>query len=87
MQKLLLSFAIAALAPLAALAAPAVGDMIGTDPETAKAALEAAGCPVDSFEAEDGKVEAVCTDTATGKAIEVAIDPASGVVTAIKDKD
>ncbi len=87
MQKLLLSAAIAALAPMAALAAPAVGDLIGTDAETAKAALEAAGCPVDDFEAEDGKVEAVCTDTATGKAIEVAIDPATGLVTAITDKD
>ena len=87
MQKLLLSLALAALAPLAALAAPAVGDMIGTDPATAKTALEKAGCPVDDFEAEDGKVEAVCTDTATGTAMEVAIDPASGLVTAIKAKD
>lgn len=33
------------------LALPAVGDMIGTDPETAKATLEKAGCPVDQFEA------------------------------------
>jgi Peptidase propeptide and YPEB domain len=87
MQKLLLSVALATLAPMAALALPAVGDMIGTDPETAKTALDAAGCPVEEFEAEDGKVEAVCTDTATGKAIEVEIDPATGLVTAITDKD
>lgn len=87
MQKLLLSVAFAALAPLAALAAPAVGDLIGTDAETATTALEAAGCPVDDFEAEDGKIEAVCTDTATGKAMEIVIDPATGLVTEIKDKD
>lgn len=87
MQKLLLSLAIAALAPMAAMAMPAVGDMVGADPETVKAALEKAGCPVDEFEAEDGKVEAVCTDAATGKGMEIAIDPATGLVTAIKAKD
>jgi len=75
------------LAPVAATAMPAVGDMIGTDPDTAKAALELAGCPVDEFEAEDGKIEAKCTDAATGNAMEVYIDPASGNVTQIKDAD
>jgi hypothetical protein len=74
-------------APVAALAMPAVGDMIGTDAETAKATLEKAGCPVKSFEAEGGKVEAQCTDAATGKLMEVYIDPASGKVTEIKEKD
>lgn len=87
MQKLLLAAALAALAPMAALAMPAVGDMIGTDPETAKAALEKAGCPVDAFEAEGGKIEAKCTDAATGKAAEVYIDPASGLVSEIKGND
>ena len=66
MQKLLLSLALATLAPMAAMAMPAVGDMVGTAPDAVKAALEAAGGPVDEFEAEDGKVEAVCTDAATG---------------------
>jgi hypothetical protein len=75
------------LAPMAAVAMPAVGDMIGTDPDTAKAALELAGCPVDAFEAEDGKIEAKCTDAATGNTMEVYIDPASGKVTQIKDTD
>ena len=74
------------LAPVAATAMPAVGDMIGTNPDTAKAALELAGCPVDAFEAEDGKIEAKCTDAATGHAMEVYIDPASGKVTQIKDE-
>jgi len=75
------------LSPVTAMAMPAVGDMIGTDPETAKAALELAGCPVDTFEAEDGKIEAKCTDAATGNAMEVYIDPASGKVVEIKSED
>ena len=87
MKKLVLPLFLAALAPVAALAMPAVGDMIGTDPETAKAALEAAGCPVDEFEAEDGKIEAKCTDAATGTMMEVYIDPASGKVVDIKSGD
>lgn len=74
-------------APLAAVAMPAVGDMIGTDPDTAKAVLEKVGCVVDEFEAEDGKIEAKCKDTATGKDMEVYIDPASGKVTDIKAED
>lgn len=87
MQKLFLSLALATLAPMAVMAMPAVGDMVGTTPDAAKAALEAAGCPVDEFEAEDGKIEAKCTDAATGKAMEVYIDPASGNVTEVKDAD
>ena len=78
MQKLILPLVLAAFTPMAALAMPVVGDMIGTDPETAKAALEKAGCMVDEFEAEDGKIEARCKDSATGKDMEVYIDPASG---------
>lgn len=73
--------------PMAALAMPVVGDMIGSDPETATAALEKAGCTVLEFEAEDGLIEAKCTDTATSKAMEVYIDPASGKVTDIKSED
>ncbi|MCX7286452.1 MAG: PepSY domain-containing protein [Rhodobacterales bacterium] len=83
----LATLALATLTPLAALALPAVGDMIGTDPETAKAALEKAGCMLDAFEAEDGKIEAKCKDAATGKAVEVYIDPASGNVVDIKEND
>ncbi|MFN4202799.1 MAG: PepSY domain-containing protein [Tabrizicola sp.] len=89
-NRLLSIIALAALplaAPLAALAMPAVGDMIGTDAETAKAALEKAGCPVEAFEAENGKVEAQCKDAATGKLMEIYIDPASGKISDIKEKD
>lgn len=87
MQKLLLPLAFVTLSPLAALAMPAIGDIVGTDPEAAKLALEAAGCPVDEFEAEDGKIEAKCKDAATGAAMEVYIDPATGAVTDIKAEE
>jgi hypothetical protein len=84
--KLLSILALTSL-PMAAMAMPVVGDMVGTDPDTAKAALEKAGCTVNEFEAEDGKIEAKCTDTATQTAMEVYIDPASGKVTDIKAED
>jgi hypothetical protein len=74
-------------APMAAFAMPAIGDVVGTDPAAAKAALETAGCMVDEFEAEDGKIEAKCKDAATGKMMEVYIDPASGAVVEIKAED
>lgn len=73
-------------APLAARAMPAVGDTVGTDPETAAAALAKAGCAVSKFEAEDGKIEAKCADAAM-KMWEVYIDPASGAVVKIKEED
>lgn len=75
-----------AAAPLAALAAPAVGDLVGTNPTDATAALAAMGCKVTAFEAEDGKIEAKCTDEA-GKLNEVYIDPASGKITDVKTGD
>ena len=75
------------LLPMTAMAMPVVGDMIGTHPETAKAALEKAGCTVNEFEAEDGKIEAKCTDTATNLAMEVYIDPATGKVADIKSEE
>ncbi|MBL9075833.1 PepSY domain-containing protein [Tabrizicola sp.] len=84
--KLLAILALSSL-PVAAVAMPVVGDMIGTDPDTAKAALEKAGCTVSAFEAEDGKIEAKCTDIATQKPMEVYIDPATGKVADIKSED
>lgn len=84
--KLLTILAVTSM-PMAAIAMPAVGDMIGTDPATATASLEKAGCKVGEFEAEDGKIEAKCTDTATNKPMEVYIDPASGKVVDIKAED
>ena len=72
--------------PVAAFAEPKVGDVVGTNPEAATAALKGLGCEVKSFEAEDGKIEAKCTDAA-GKMTEVYIDPASGAITKIKDED
>lgn len=87
MRILTLSLALT-LAPLAALAeAPAVGTVLGTDPATATAALGAAGCPQATFDAEGGKIEAKCTDTATGKKLEIYIDPKTGAVTEVKSED
>ena len=87
MHKLILSLTVATLTPMAAIAMPAIGDVVGTDPVAAKAALETAGCMVDEFEAEDGKIEAKCKDAATGKGMEVYIDPASGAVVDMKAED
>ena len=75
------------LAPMIASALPVVGDVVGTTPETATAALDAAGCKVDSFEPEDGKIEAECTEAATTKAWEIYIDPKTGAVTEVKAND
>jgi hypothetical protein len=76
-----------AAAPAAAFAMPSVGDSVGTDADSVKAALAAAGCTVDALEVEKGKVEAKCTETATGKAWEVYIDPATGKVADLSDED
>lgn len=81
-KALLLAVAVSA-APLAALAMPAVGDVVGTNPTVASAALEKAGCKVRGFEAEDGKIEAKCTD-AEETMWEIYINPTSGTVTEIK---
>ncbi len=72
-------------APLAAFAMPILGDVVGTNPADATAALAAKGCAVVAFEAEGGKIEAKCTDEAK-KAWEVYIDPKTGAVTDIKDE-
>ena len=85
-RALLISMALAAT-PFAAMALPVVGDIVGTTPEAATAALKEKGCNVNAFEPEDGKIEAKCTDTATGKPVEVYIDPKTGAVAEIKLED
>ncbi len=85
-RALLISMALAAT-PLAAMALPVVGDIVGTTPEAATAALKEKGCNVNAFEPEDGKIEAKCTDTATGKPVEIYIDPKTGAVAEIKLED
>ena len=85
-RTLLLTLALLAT-PFAASAMPAVGDIVGSNADAAKAALEKAGCPVEMFEAEDGKIEAVCTDAATAKKMDVTIDPATGAVLTIKESN
>ena len=85
-RALLISMALAAT-PLAAMALPVVGDIVGTTPEAATAALKEKGCNVNAFEPEDGKIEAKCTDAATGKPVEIYIDPKTGAVAEIKLED
>ena len=85
-RTLLLTLALLAT-PFAASAMPAVGDIVGSNAEAAKTALEKAGCPVDAFEAEDGKIEAICTDAASAKKMDVVIDPATGAVVSIEDSN
>ncbi|MCB2129482.1 MAG: PepSY domain-containing protein [Rhodobacteraceae bacterium] len=85
-RSILAAAALAAL-PMAALAMPSVGDIVGTTPDTAKAALEKAGCTVDRFEAEDGKIEAKCVEVATGKHWEIYLDPKTGAVVDLKNND
>lgn len=83
-------FAIAlalSLSPLAALALPNVGDVVGTNAKDATAALEKLGCTISGFENENGKVEAKCTDANTGKLVEVRIDPKTGAVASLKSGD
>lgn len=84
-NRIVLALALSVL-PLSAVAMPAVGDILGTNPADATAALEKAGCKVVEFEAEDGKIEAKCTDE-TGKMHEVYIDPKTGAVTKISDEE
>jgi hypothetical protein len=86
-STLILAMTLATLSAPMAFAMPAIGDIVGTNPEAATAALKTAGCEVTKFEAEDGKIEAKCTDTATAKAMEVYIDPKTGAVTDIKSED
>lgn len=86
MTRSLLLAALLAAAPLAALAAPAVDDVVGTTPEEATAALKELGCLVQSFTTEDGKIEAKCVDE-TGKHSDVYIDLASGKITDVKESD
>ncbi len=76
-----------AMTPLAALAMPAVGDVIGTNPTDAVAALTTAGCEGAVFESEGGKIDARCTDSATGVVWEFTIDPKSGAITDMKQGD
>lgn len=87
-MKSFLPLAVAfALAPMAALAMPAEGDILGTTPETATAALAAAGCEVLGFEAEGNKIEAKCKETETGKIWDLYIDPKTGAALKLMSSD
>ncbi len=85
-RPILLALALS-VAPMAALAMPQVGDVVGTNPEDATAALGKHGCKVTAFEAEGGKIEAKCVEAASNKSWEVYIDPKTGAVVDMKDND
>jgi hypothetical protein len=85
-HPILLALALS-VAPMAALAMPQLGDVVGTNPTDATAALEKSGCKVTAFEAEGGKIEAKCTETASAKTWEVYIDPKTGAVVEMKNDD
>lgn len=84
MTKTILLAAALITAPMLASAMPAIGDHVGNTPETATAALAAAGCDVTKFGAEDGMIEAKCTDAHKAH-WEVYIDSTSGDVMKIKE--
>ena len=86
MKRIAILAALTLVSPLSAFAMPAVGDVVGTNPKDATAALEKAGCSVRAFEAEGGMIEAKCTDQ-SNKMWEIYIDPASGAVKKISGKD
>ena len=85
-NRFLLALALT-VTPFAAMALPAVGDMVGANPEDATIALKTAGCTVQKFDVEDGQIEAKCTDDATGGLVEIYIDPKTGAVTEVKMGD
>lgn len=82
-KTFIMALALAATLPMTAFATPKVGDVVGTNPDDATAALAKAGCVVSKFEAEDGNIEASCIDE-TKANLDIFIDPASGAITEIK---
>lgn len=60
MKKLLILVLSIVLAPALAVAMSSVGDVAGANPSDATAALAAAVCSVDEFEAADGRIEGKC---------------------------
>jgi len=84
-RKILLALALTAT-PLAAMAMPQVGDVVGTNPTAASKALKEAGCDLKNFEAEDGMIEALCRDSATNQLAAIVIDPKTGAVAAIHNE-
>lgn len=87
MYRSLLIALVLGAAPMAALAMPQIGDVVGTNPTDATAALDKAGCKVTAFEAEGGKIEAKCLETASNKSWEVYINPKTGAVVDMKNYD
>ncbi|AJY47390.1 PepSY domain-containing protein [Martelella endophytica] len=84
-RSLMLAVSIIAV-PAAAFAMPVVGDIVGTNPTDAAAALQKAGCNLKGFEAEGRMIEARCYDQ-DNMMHEVYIDPKTGAIAKISGKD
>lgn len=81
----LAALAALALIPAAALAAPMVGDTVGTTPEDVTTNLQNAGYEVREIEVDDDELEAVIL--ADGQLLELEISPDTGMITEIELED
>lgn len=70
------------IAPVVALAAPAVGDTVGTSLEEVMNNLTDAGYEVREIEAEDDELEAVVL--ANGQLLELEISPETGMILSVE---
>jgi hypothetical protein len=68
--------------PAIALAAPTVGDMVGTNLEDVMNSLTSAGYEVREIEAEDDELEAVIL--AEGRLLELEISPETGMIVSVE---
>ena len=87
MKFVLLTALVIAAVPAAVMAMPKVGDGVGVTPDEATVALGEMGCKVDSFDTEDGMIEAKCIEEGTDKLWEIYIDPKTGLITDMKSED
>lgn len=74
-----------ALVPAAALAAPMIGDSVGTTLEDATTSLQSAGYEVREIERDDDELEVVIL--AAGQLLELEISSQTGMITGIELED
>lgn len=83
MKKALLAASAGILvAPVVALAAPTVGDSVGTSLEEVMNNLTNSGCEVREIEAEDDELEAVVL--VDGQLLELEISPETGMILSVE---
>lgn len=84
-KTLIASLASLVMIPAAALAAPSVGDTVGTTVEEITGNLQNAGYEVREVEAEDDELEAVIV--ADGQLLEVEVSRQTGLIISIEVED